>query len=60
VKVTEVIVEITVVQAELQTSTQRFCLLDVSASPITMFASGESHDYVVLQEVKEGGIHMYE
>lgn len=46
------------VKAELQTATQRNSLLDISGSPIASFASGFSHDYVVQQEVKEGGIHM--
>jgi hypothetical protein len=45
-------------QAELQTATKRFCLLDISATPIPTFASGESHDYVVQHDVKEGGTHM--
>jgi hypothetical protein len=47
----------TTVKAELQTATQRFCLLEVGI-PISNFNSGESHDYVVTHEVKELGIHM--
>lgn len=46
------------VKAELQTATQRFNLLDISASPILVFGSGENHDYVVNHEIKEGGVHM--
>jgi hypothetical protein len=46
------------VKAELQTTTQKFCPLDIGASPIASFNSGESNDYVVSHDVKEIGIHI--
>jgi len=46
------------IRAELQTHTQRFCLLDTSAEPIQRFSPGDSNDYVVQHDLREEGIHI--
>jgi len=46
------------VKAEIQTTTTRSSLLDITTTPIQNFGSGESHDYVLQHEVKDVGIHI--
>lgn len=45
-------------KAELQTSNQRFGLLDNTANPSANFHSGDCHDCILHHPVKESGIHM--
>jgi len=46
------------IKAELQTSTQRVCLLEIGPNAFPLFNSGESHDYVVSHDLKENSIHI--
>lgn len=45
-------------KTELQTSNQRFPILDSSSNPVAVFSAGESHDCIVHYTLKESGIHM--
>jgi len=47
-----------IIKVELQVTSSRFVLLDISNSPIKIFHSGESSDYVVHHEIKEAGANI--
>ncbi|CAG8466115.1 3930_t:CDS:1 [Paraglomus occultum] len=45
------------VRAELQTSAQRFCLIDTNDKPLATLESSKASEFVAQHEIKELGVH---